>query len=78
MIGCIKTQRTVRASHRLAICKIQTLQDCGVKFGKDITVEHDPLTNYECHALIKGLDPNGAELLDLIAAECMSMEAMLP
>ena len=77
MIGCMKTQRTVRKSHRLALHKIQTLQDCGAKFGKDIAVVHAPLPNYECHALITGLDPNAADLLDLIAAECMSMEAML-
>jgi hypothetical protein len=77
MISCMKTQRTVRKSHQLALYKVQSIQDSGTKFGKEISVVHDPLEGYECHALIKGIDPNAADLLELIAAECISMEAML-
>lgn len=77
MIGCMKI-RKVRKSHRMALYKIQSIQDCGAKFGKDISVVHDPQQNYDCHALIRGLDPEAVDLLDLIAAECISMEAMLP
>ena len=78
MIGCMKTQRTVRKSHRLAIYRVQSIQDCGIKFGKALSVVQDPQSNYDCHALVMGLDPNAADLLDLIAAECISIEAMLP
>ena len=76
MINCMKI-RTVRKSHRLACYKIQNIQDCGAKFSKNISVMHDPQSNYDCHALIKGIDPNAVDLLDLIAAECVSIEAML-
>lgn len=76
VVDCMKI-RTVRRSHRLARYKIQTIKDCGAKFGRDIGVMHDPQPNYACHALITGLDPNTADLLDLIAAECASIEAML-
>ena len=77
MISCMRTQRTVRQSHKLALYRVQSIQDSGTKFGKEISVVHDPLEGYECHALIKGIDPNVGDLLELIAAECISMEAML-
>lgn len=77
MISCMKIQRTVRKSHRLAVYKVQSIQDSGTKFGKEISVVHDPQGRYECHALIKGIDRNLGDLLELIAAECISMEAML-
>lgn len=77
MISCMKNQRTVRKSHKLALYKVQSIQDSGNKFGKEISVVHDPLDGYECHGLIKGIDPNAGDLLELIAAECISMEAML-
>lgn len=76
MIGCMSL-RTVRKSHRLALFKVQDIQACGKKFGKSIGVVHDPQPNYDCHALVVGIDPSLSDLLDLIAAECISMEAML-
>jgi hypothetical protein len=76
VINCMKI-RTIRKSHRLACYKIQSIQDCGAKFGKTISVLHDPQPNYDCHALITGIDREAADLLDLIAAECVSIEAML-
>jgi len=77
LISCMKSQRTVKKSHRLALIKVQNIQDCGTKFGKSISVIRDPLPSYDCHSLIVGIDPNTADLLELIAAECMAMEAML-
>ena len=74
MIGCLSI-RTIRKSHRIAVYSVGTIVDCGVKFGKPISVNHDPLPNYECHSLIVGIDPGSAYLLDLIAAEVLALEA---
>lgn len=76
MIGCMSC-RTVRKSHQLALYKVQGIQDCGAKFGKPISAVRDPQPNYDCHSLIVGIDPGSDDLLELIAAECLSMEAML-
>lgn len=77
MIGCMSRRRTVRKSHQLAVYKVQSIQDCGTKFGRPISVVRDPQPNYDCHSLIVGIDPGSEDLLELIAAECLSMEAML-
>jgi hypothetical protein len=77
LVRCMKLQRTVRKSHRLALFRIRDIQDCGTKFGKPISIIRNPLPNYDCHSLIVGIDPNTADLLELIATECIAIEAMM-
>lgn len=77
MIGCMSC-RIIRKSHQLALFQVQGIQECGAKFGKQISVVRAPEPNYDCHSLIVGIDPSSDDLLELIAAECLSMEAMLP
>lgn len=76
LIGCMSC-RTIKPSHRLAVYRVGAIMDCGVKFGKSISVNRDPQPNYLCHSLVVGIDPGSADLLDLIAAEVLALEAMV-
>lgn len=76
MISCMSI-RTIRKSHRLAVYRVGAIVDCGVKFGKSISINRDPLPNYKCHSLIVGIDPGSSDLFDLIAAELLALEAMV-
>ncbi len=77
MIGCLSLVRKVRKNHRLAVCSVGTIAECGEKFGKSITVNRAPRPNYDCHCLIVGIDPGSPDLLELIAAEVLALEAMV-
>jgi len=77
LIECLSAQRTVRKSHKLALIKIQNLIATGIRNHKNIEVKHDPLTGYESHSLITGYDSNDSELMEMIALEISSLNAML-
>lgn len=77
MVSCMQSSRTVRKSHRLALLSVGVISECGSKTGYDVWVEHDPAAGFDCHSLIVGIDPKRKELMELIAAEILSLEVML-
>lgn len=77
VISCIKTQRTPKKSHRLALFNVGQILKCGQLQGLDLAVIHDPYDNYECHSLITGYDSTKTTLMGLIALEVMSLNVML-
>ena len=76
MIACMRV-RKIKKSHRLAVYPVGKIIECGVKFGKQIIVNHDPQPGYDCHSLVVGIDPEAADLLELIAAEILALEVMV-
>ena len=77
LIGCLSRNRKIKSHHRLAVYRVGSIMECGERFGKSISVNQDPLTGYECHSLVVGIDPESADLLDLIALQLVALEAMV-
>lgn len=74
VMKCLNKNRSVKRSHRLAVIGVQTIINCGSKLGENLVVCSDPLSNYDCHSLIVGINPDLPELFDLIASEVLSIE----
>lgn len=72
----IKNNRTVRASHRLALVNVGDLQSCGKHFASSIDAVHDPQQNFACHSLVLGIDPEQSELLNLLATQVTQLVEM--
>jgi hypothetical protein len=72
----IRSTRTVRASHRLAVISVTTIIECGRAFGADVSVEHDPIFGpppNPAHCLVNGIATDATALRELLALKTQAI-----
>jgi hypothetical protein len=66
----LATQRCVRKSHACGVMNVGQIKEAGTALEKPISVVHDPIEDpppNPGHALMKGVSPRDAELLQALA-----------